>query len=85
MDANSSKLRSYAMLQKIHESRILRINAVKGKVGLANSSIYLMIANGSFPKPIKLGIRSVGWLESEIDEWIKTRIHESRVNSDCQR
>jgi prophage regulatory protein len=65
--------------------RILRLNAVTDKIGMPSSSIYLMIANGIFPKPIKLGKRSVGWLESEIDEWIEQRIHESRSNISSQK
>jgi len=30
--------------------------------------------DGTFPKPIKLGARAVGWLESEIEEWLQARI-----------
>ena len=30
--------------------------------------------NGDFPKPINLGPRAVGWIESEIEEWLIDRI-----------
>jgi prophage regulatory protein len=43
-----------------------RLNAVKLKVGLSRSSIYLMMAAGTFPKSISLGERSVAWLDSDI-------------------
>lgn len=31
------------------------------------------MSNGTFPPPIQLGPRAVGWLEHEIDEWIASR------------
>jgi len=59
--------------------RILRILEVKGRTGLPRSSIYAKISEGKFPKPIFLGGgRSVGWVESEIDEWILEQIKLSR-------
>lgn len=57
---------------------ILRLPQVKTRVGLSRSSIYLAISQGSFPKPVKLGARAVGWLEVEIDAWLSTRMHERR-------
>ena len=39
--------------------------------GLARSTIYLRIAQGSFPKPISLGPRAVGWIEAEVDVWLR--------------
>lgn len=45
------------------------------KIGLCKASIYNRIAEGSFPKPISLGGRSVGWIESELDQWIFERCH----------
>lgn len=62
-------------------SKILRLPAVKEKTGKARSSIYSMIDQNLFPKPIKLGARSVGWLEAEINEWIEQRINESRAGA----
>jgi len=50
--------------------RILRLRTVEEKTGLKKSSIYERIKGGNFPKPIRLGPRAVGWLESEIDDWI---------------
>lgn len=57
---------------------ILRLPTVKSLVGLSRSSIYLKISQGTFPKPISLGERAVGWLESDIQSWIENRIEESR-------
>jgi prophage regulatory protein len=62
-----------------HESKnsqeaILRLKEVKSRTGLSRSTIYLAVKNDLFPKPIKLGLRSVGWVESEINTWILSRI-----------
>lgn len=57
---------------------ILRLPEVKARTGLSRSTIYLKMAEGSFPEPIALGARSVGWIESEIDAWIARRIEQSR-------
>ncbi len=58
--------------------RILRLPDVISRVGLRRASIYLHISKGSFPKPISLGARAVGWLESDIDGWIAARIEVTR-------
>ena len=46
---------------------------VLSRTGLANSTLYYFISEGSFPKPVKLGKRTVAWKKSEIDEWIDSR------------
>ena len=58
--------------------RILRLPLVRERTGLSRSSIYLRISEGRFPRPISLGERAVGWLESEITEWLNRRIEASR-------
>ena len=57
---------------------ILRLPVVMAKVGLARSSIYARISEGTFPQPISLGSRAVGWLEAEIDQWITERVDQTR-------
>ena len=64
--------------QQVKSPRVLRLPDVELKTGMAYSSIYLMMANNTFPSPIKLSKRSVGWLENEIDAWIEERVKESR-------
>ena len=57
----------------------LRMRAVAAKLGIARSTIYDWLNAKSprhdpaFPKPYPLGKQSVGWLESELDEWILKR------------
>jgi prophage regulatory protein len=57
---------------------ILRLPAVKTSTGLSRSTIYLRIAQGTFPKPVGLGGRAVGWLEAEIQDWLQGQIETSR-------
>ncbi|WP_047306339.1 helix-turn-helix transcriptional regulator [Pseudomonas fluorescens] len=56
--------------------KIIRLKAVIDATGLARSTVYKYVAEGSFPKPIPLGDRCVGWLESEVQDWILARIEE---------
>ncbi|MDR3734679.1 MAG: AlpA family transcriptional regulator [Acidobacteriaceae bacterium] len=58
---------------------ILRLPAVIARTGLSRSSIYLRISSEAFPKPVLLGARAVGWVESEVEDWIHQRIESSRT------
>ncbi|MCG2585983.1 AlpA family transcriptional regulator [Massilia sp. TS11] len=53
---------------------ILRLPQVKSRTGLSRSSIYAGAKAGTFPTPIKLGERAVGWMASSIDAWMLTRL-----------
>ncbi len=56
--------------------RIIKLREVMFAVPLCRSSIYSKIAEGSFPKPVPLGGRAVGWLEEEIQKWIQDQIEQ---------
>lgn len=53
---------------------IMRLTDVMSHTGLGRSSVYKFIAAGTFPKPVPLGDRAVGWVKSEVEEWIIDRI-----------
>ena len=57
---------------------ILRLPDVKVRTGLSRSTIYLRVSEGRFPKPISLGSRAVGWIETEVDDWLQQQIAASR-------
>ena len=61
--------------------KILRIHQVIEKVGLSRATIYRLMAQNLCPKSIRLGIKAVGWIESEIEMWITER-QIDRVPSD---
>lgn len=56
------------------EPVVLRRKQVESRTGLARSTIYQYMKDGVFPKPIQLGPRAVGWIESEISAWISQRV-----------
>jgi prophage regulatory protein len=58
---------------------ILRLPQVISEVGLSRSAIYQRITEDSFPKQINLGGRAVGWLASDIQAWIKSRLAATRM------
>jgi prophage regulatory protein len=53
--------------------RVQRLPEVKATTGLSRSTIYEAMSRGDFPKPIRLGLRAVGWPESEITAWLESR------------
>ncbi|MDZ7841520.1 MAG: AlpA family phage regulatory protein [Gammaproteobacteria bacterium] len=65
-------------------NNVLRLSAVKDRTGLSRSSIYNKLNpksryhDSSFPTPIRLGARAVGWDEQSIQGWIDRQIERSR-------
>ena len=62
-------------------TEILRLPAVKARTGLSRSTIYQRVREGTFPQPINLGKRAVGWLASEVDAWLAAQVERSRANA----
>ena len=56
--------------------RILRRAEVEAKTGFKRAHIYRLVKAGRFPKPVRLGVRAVGWDSAEIDQWIAERLQE---------
>jgi prophage regulatory protein len=60
--------------------QILRMAEVTRRVGLSKSTIYDRINpkstryDNTFPKPIKIGLSAIGWLDEHINDWIESRI-----------
>ncbi len=57
---------------------MLRFPTVKARTGLSRSTIYLRISRGTFPAPVSLGGRAVGWIEAEVHAWLTARIAQRR-------
>lgn len=66
---------------------IIRRKQVEARTGLSRSSIYARLRpnprrpgdyDPTFPKPVSVGARAVGWIEAEIDAWIAAQIEKSR-------
>ena len=66
---------------------ILRRKQVEARTGLSRSSIYAKFRHNpkrpseydpTFPRPVSIGAKAVGWIEAEIDDWLKAKIESSR-------
>lgn len=53
---------------------ILRRHEVIRRTGLSNTTLYKRISDGEFPRSVSLGGNIVGWLESEVNNWIASRV-----------
>jgi len=56
------------------KKKILKASEVAEYVNVSKSQIYKLVQQGRLPKPIKLGERGSGWLTSEIDAWLQSRV-----------
>lgn len=66
------------------DDRVLRWPEVQKRTGLCRSHVHTLARKGEFPKPIKLGGRASGWMESEVSTWIEDRIASSREPQETQ-
>ena len=41
--------------------------------GLSRTTVYRSMAEGHFPRQVSLGVRAVGWKESDIEKWLNER------------
>lgn len=60
-------------------ARLLRIREVCNRTGLSRATVYRLANSGNFPDCVRLGSRSVAWLETSIEAWIVGRV--SRLDS----
>ena len=54
--------------------QLLRLPAVKARTGLSRSTIYNLISAGTFPPPVAIGARAVGWDSRSINAWIERKL-----------
>jgi prophage regulatory protein len=51
-------------------NRILRLRTVLDRTGLSRSTLYRKIADGSFPRQLRISIHGAGWSEAEVERWV---------------
>jgi len=75
------------MLNQQFPTALLRRRQLENRLGLSRSSIYAKLRHNpkrpgdydpTFPKPVSIGAKAVGWVESEIETWIAAQIEKSR-------
>jgi prophage regulatory protein len=65
----------------MNTSCILRLPEVLKRLAISRSAFYALIKSGKFNPPVSIGARSVGWLESDVTDFIANRIKNSRPES----
>lgn len=59
---------------------LIRLPEVLKRTGFGKAWVYRLISEGRFPAPVKIGVRAVAFVESEVDQWIQSVIETSRNN-----
>lgn len=70
------------MLKRGHMSQasLIRFREVQKRTGYSKAWLYRLISQKRFPQSVKIGSRSIAFVESEIDAWIDARIAERDQN-----
>lgn len=54
--------------------RILRLKSVLERTGLSRSTVYRKVQARTFPKPLKISERCIGWRESDLESWLRSPV-----------
>lgn len=66
---------------------IIRRKQVEARTGLSRSTLYAKIRRNpkrpgdfdpTFPRPVSLGAKAVGWVEAEIEAWLADQVAKNR-------
>ena len=71
MPLNLLGMQGVTMVVELNGSKILRLPQVCELVGLGRSTVYAKLAEGTFPVPVRLGPRAVGWRTRDILAWLE--------------
>ena len=55
-------------------TKVLKAKQVAEEINVSVPQVCKLVSLGRFPKPIKLGERGSGWLITEIDDWLQSRV-----------
>ncbi len=55
--------------------KFIRFTAVRERTGLSRSTIWRLERQGAFPKHRRISASAVGWLEHEVNDWVRWRAH----------
>jgi len=69
-------------LKKTDAIQILRLPDVCRITGISRSTIYQMEAEARFPRRVRIGLRAVGWVQSEVQDWIAVQLKTRPGSSD---
>jgi len=61
-------------MSQANRKTLIKRREVLARTALANSTLYRLMKDGTFPQSVQIGPRSVAWVEDEVDQWIQQRI-----------
>lgn len=64
--------------------RILRLPELQALVGLSRATIAREVKRGSFPAPRRIARRRVGWLSSDVDNWLASRLEATALGAEVR-
>lgn len=64
------------MVSNASNRRVLRLPEVLLRTGRRRTSLLQAVQRGDFPRPIHIGQRAIGFIETEVEQWIAARIAE---------
>lgn len=67
-------------MQTQQQNELMKLDEVIATVRYSRPSIYRLMSEGKFPKPIRLGGRSVFWVRADIEEHIQNAIQEQKAS-----
>lgn len=62
--------------------RLMRLEEVCETAGIGKTSVYKLIGEGAFPKPVNICGRAVRWVSTEIQSWILERLEDRDGGAD---
>jgi prophage regulatory protein len=62
-------------------TRLLRLQQVIDRTGMSRSTLYTWVAQGRMPAPVCISDRTTGWVEQEIEDFVRSRIAAARTPS----
>ncbi|MGE6606612.1 helix-turn-helix transcriptional regulator [Halomonas sp. NPDC076908] len=65
-------------MSQSNRKTLIKRREVLARTALANSTLYRLMKDGTFPQSVQIGPRSVAWVEDEIDQWIQQRIESAQ-------
>ena len=65
--------------------KVIRIAQVLGMTGLSRGTLYRFVGENSFPQPLQLGPRLLGWFEDEVEAWLEARPRGLHSAEDARR
>ena len=78
-------------MQLVHQSkpviprdRLIRLPEVENLIGCKKSTVYTMLKQGTFPRPVRLSVRMVAWSEIAVLQWLQERINQDKADPAAQ-